>query len=46
MTLGHINCVHTAELGDVLAGLVRNGLTFNVTQNHDNTWNVELTGGH
>lgn len=46
MTLGHINCVSTSELGDVLAGLVRNGLTFNVTKNNDGSWNVELTGGY
>lgn len=46
MTNGHINCVKTEKLGDVLAGLVRNGLTFNVTENNDGTWNVELTGGY
>lgn len=46
MTLGHIRWVKTEVLGDVLAGIVRNGLTFNVTPEEDGTWNVELTGGH
>lgn len=46
MTNGHINHVPTDELGDVLAGLIKNGLTFNVTRNNDGTWDVEMTGGH
>lgn len=46
MTFGHINSVSSIELGDVLAGLIRNGLTFNVTRNHDGSWNIEMTGGY
>lgn len=46
MTLGHINSVSSIELGDVLAGLIRNGLTFNVTRNNDGSWNIEMTGGY
>lgn len=46
MTLGHINSVDTEKLGAVLKSLIASGLTFNVTENNDGTWNVELTGGY
>lgn len=46
MVLGFINHVSTEDLGDVLAGLVRNGLTFSVSKFDDRSWVIELTGGH
>jgi hypothetical protein len=33
------------ELTEVIAGLVREGLTF-VARKNKGVWNIELTGGH
>ena len=48
MTNGHIKNVPTEVLPVIIAGLVREGVTFSVTPDDDiaKTWNVELTGGH
>ena len=48
MTLGHIQNVPTEAVAVIVAGLVREGVTFIVTPENDSytTWNVELTGGH
>lgn len=44
MTYGHIKNVSTAQLGPVLSSLAASGICFNVTENNDGSWNVEITG--
>lgn len=48
MTNGHIQDIPTSILAGIVAGLVREGVTFNVTPTNDNAslWNIELTGGY
>lgn len=48
MTNGHIQNVPAAILPVIIAGLVREGVTFNATPEDDagKTFNVELTGGY
>lgn len=45
---GHIKHVPAEVLPVIIAGLVREGVTFNATPEGDaaKTFNVELTGGH
>lgn len=48
MVSGHIQHVPAAQVAIILAGLVRQGVTFNVTPEDDEGthYNIELTGGH
>jgi len=48
MTLGHIQDIPAAVLPVIIAGLVREGVTFKATPMDDagKFFNVELTGGH
>ena len=41
-----IHDVHTNELAEVIAGLVKQGLTFDVYGTSVNVWKVVLTGGY
>lgn len=48
MTLGHIQNVPAEVLPVIIAGLVREGVTFKATPEDDRakTFDIELTGGH
>lgn len=48
MTPGHIQHIPADVLPVIIAGLVREGVTFNATPENDTGkhWNIELTGGH
>lgn len=48
MTAGHIRHVPAAQIPVIVAGLVREGVTFNVTPENDagTHYNIELTGGY
>ena len=48
MTPGHIENVPAEVLPVIIAGLVREGVTFKATPEDDRakTFNIELTGGH
>ena len=41
-----IHDVHTKNLGQVIAGLVEAGLTFDVYETGHQVWRIELTGGY
>ena len=45
---GHIRHIPTEKLAAIVAGLVREGVTFNVTPENDagTSWDIELTGGY
>lgn len=48
MTAGHIRDIPVDKLATIIAGLVREGVTFNATPIDDagRYFNIELTGGH